>query len=256
MLVSCNPLQFLRATTFAPSGIESSYIPTHKSFVLASHRSGSGTMATMSLQGRADSRDLSAGPSPQEEESGDGRKRRRLTRRTLSCTECKRRKTKASKLSPICAYHKAYDAISKCSSLGVTPCTSCVRRGRPDDCRWENLPETPQYAIKIHAWFLLYQTYSYGDYLTEAMHSRLKLTRCELKSRNCTGSCMDTLLIIPVKRATAPVDLLRCVHPARSLLSRRLQHTHSIRKTIQLGHLNTLVLLTDSWSIQCRCLKI
>ncbi|KAL7424001.1 hypothetical protein Q5752_001586 [Cryptotrichosporon argae] len=39
-------------------------------------------------------------------------------RRALSCSECKRRKT-------------------KCSALGKTPCDACVKRGRPADCVWE-----------------------------------------------------------------------------------------------------------------------
>nr|XP_019009526.1 uncharacterized protein I206_06175 [Kwoniella pini CBS 10737]OCF48307.1 hypothetical protein I206_06175 [Kwoniella pini CBS 10737] len=44
----------------------------------------------------------------------------RPARRALSCTECKRRKT-------------------KCSALGKTPCDSCARRGKPQDCKWEGL---------------------------------------------------------------------------------------------------------------------
>lgn len=43
-------------------------------------------------------------------------------RRALSCTECKRRKT-------------------KCSALGKTPCDSCIKRGRPADCYWEDALE-------------------------------------------------------------------------------------------------------------------
>ncbi|KAK8869441.1 hypothetical protein IAR55_000005 [Kwoniella newhampshirensis] len=48
-------------------------------------------------------------------------KKERTIRRALSCTECKRRKT-------------------KCSAVGRVPCDSCVQRGRPGDCFWEGLP--------------------------------------------------------------------------------------------------------------------
>lgn len=143
---------------------------------------------------------------------------------------------------------KAYGSILKCSSLGVTPCTSCVRRGRPDDCRWENLPETAQYAIEIRARFLPHQTNSHADFLTGTLHFCLKLIHCELKSKTCIKSYMGTLLIMPLKRATVPVDLLRCVHPAQSRLSQQLQqqHTQAVRDMIQFRRLNTLVLATDS----------
>ncbi|KAM0749396.1 hypothetical protein T439DRAFT_48962 [Meredithblackwellia eburnea MCA 4105] len=49
-------------------------------------------------------------------------KRRRVVnqRRALSCTECKRRKT-------------------RCTS-GVVPCEACIKRGKPDQCKWENGP--------------------------------------------------------------------------------------------------------------------
>ncbi|KZP18142.1 hypothetical protein FIBSPDRAFT_933606 [Athelia psychrophila] len=64
---------------------------------------------------------------------GDGpeKKRRRVgtVRRPLSCTECKRRKT-------------------KCSSLGMTPCASCVQRGKPDECRWESISGTGEAVIQ------------------------------------------------------------------------------------------------------------
>nr|XP_019043751.1 hypothetical protein I302_08332 [Kwoniella bestiolae CBS 10118]OCF22681.1 hypothetical protein I302_08332 [Kwoniella bestiolae CBS 10118] len=48
----------------------------------------------------------------------------RPARRALSCTECKRRKT-------------------KCSALGKVPCDSCLKRGKPEDCRWEGMESEP-----------------------------------------------------------------------------------------------------------------
>ncbi|WWC95626.1 hypothetical protein V866_002491 [Kwoniella sp. B9012] len=63
---------------------------------------------------------------PTEPPSSANKKRKTTTaeerpaRRALSCTECKRRKT-------------------KCSALGKIPCDSCVRRGKPADCRWEGM---------------------------------------------------------------------------------------------------------------------
>ncbi|WVQ66245.1 uncharacterized protein L199_004424 [Kwoniella botswanensis] len=55
----------------------------------------------------------------------------RPARRALSCTECKRRKT-------------------KCSALGKTPCDSCIRRGKPDDCRWEGMESELREAGRAH----------------------------------------------------------------------------------------------------------
>ncbi|KAF7983233.1 hypothetical protein HWV62_23530 [Athelia sp. TMB] len=73
------------------------------------------------------------GCDPQRRSDGDGpeKKRRRVTtaRRPLSCTECKRRKT-------------------KCSSLGMTPCASCIQRGKPEECRWETVPGAGQAAVQ------------------------------------------------------------------------------------------------------------
>ncbi|WVQ94024.1 hypothetical protein IAU59_001102 [Kwoniella sp. CBS 9459] len=45
-------------------------------------------------------------------------------RRALSCTECKRRKT-------------------KCGAIGKVPCDSCVSRGKPADCRWDGIDSDP-----------------------------------------------------------------------------------------------------------------
>lgn len=28
---------------------------------------------------------------------------------------------------------------SQCSALGQVPCESCIKRGKPGDCRWDNL---------------------------------------------------------------------------------------------------------------------
>ncbi|WOO79925.1 uncharacterized protein LOC62_02G003439 [Vanrija pseudolonga] len=57
-------------------------------------------------------------------------KKQRQARRALSCTECKRRKT-------------------KCSALGKTPCDACVRRGRPGECVWIDAEahNGPAYAL-------------------------------------------------------------------------------------------------------------
>ncbi|WVF66409.1 hypothetical protein IAT40_001149 [Kwoniella sp. CBS 6097] len=48
----------------------------------------------------------------------------KTSRRALSCTECKRRKT-------------------KCGTIGKVPCDSCLRRGKPADCRWDGLENEP-----------------------------------------------------------------------------------------------------------------
>ncbi|WVQ76159.1 hypothetical protein IAR50_005813 [Cryptococcus sp. DSM 104548] len=45
-------------------------------------------------------------------------------RRALSCTECKRRKT-------------------KCGVIGKIPCDSCIKRGKPNDCVWEGVTDIP-----------------------------------------------------------------------------------------------------------------
>ncbi|WVQ80906.1 hypothetical protein IAT38_003013 [Cryptococcus sp. DSM 104549] len=65
--------------------------------------------------------------------STDGGGQPPAPRRALSCTECKRRKT-------------------RCSSLGRIPCDACVKRGKPEDCRWEGLEgiEEPQISPVAH----------------------------------------------------------------------------------------------------------
>ncbi|KAL1409351.1 hypothetical protein Q8F55_003333 [Vanrija albida] len=69
-------------------------------------------------------------PSDAEASSQPPEKKQRQARRALSCTECKRRKT-------------------KCSALGKTPCDACARRGRPAECVWIDAEahNGPAYAL-------------------------------------------------------------------------------------------------------------
>ncbi|TYJ51826.1 hypothetical protein B9479_007582 [Cryptococcus floricola] len=57
-------------------------------------------------------------------EEPPAKKQKSTGRRALSCTECKRRKT-------------------KCGVIGKIPCDSCIKRGKPGDCVWEGITGVP-----------------------------------------------------------------------------------------------------------------